>query len=81
MASTNPVIPVEKVCEVIKSISAMGVWGTVTLNFEDGGVTKIIDNFVWKASDADKAGFVMGPSEQIKKPHPPAAKKRIVIRA
>jgi hypothetical protein len=80
MANLNPAIPIEKVCEVIKGISAMGVWGTFTLNFEDGNVTKVIDNFVWKAGESETVGFVTGPSEQIKKLHP-AVKKRMVIKA
>jgi hypothetical protein len=80
MANANPVIPIEKVCDVIKGVSAMGVWGSITFNFQDGEVTQINDNFIWKAGDIEKSGFVTGPSEQIKKLHP-AVKKRMVIRA
>jgi len=79
MANSNPAIPIEKVCEVIKSISAMGVWGTITLNFEEGGVTKLIDNFIWKAGESEGQGFVIGPSEQIKKLKP-ISKGRMVIK-
>jgi len=76
VANSNPSIPIEKVCEVIKSVSSMGVWGSITFNFQDGEVTQITDNFFWKAADLEKGDFVTGPSEQIKKPH-----KRIVVRA
>jgi hypothetical protein len=79
MANANPVIPIEKVCDVLKSISAMGVWGTITFNFQEGEVTQINDNFVWKAGELEKPDFVTGPLEQIKKLHP-SVKKRMVIR-
>jgi hypothetical protein len=80
MANTNPVIPIEKVCDAMRSLSEMGIWGAITFNFEAGGVTKITDNFVWKAGDVEDCS-ITGPSEVIKKMLPAAKKKRMVIRA
>jgi len=79
MANSSQTIPIDKVCEVIKSMSAMGVWGTFTLNFEEGNVTKLLDNFIWKAGESEEPGFVIGPSEQIKKLKP-ISKGRMVIK-
>jgi len=80
LSTVNPAIPIDKVCEAIRNIAAMGVWGTFTLNFEAGEITKITDGFVWKAGDVERNGGITGPSDAIKKTLP-AIKKRMVIRA
>ena len=81
MPNVNPAIPTDKVCEAIRSISAMGVWGTLTLNFEAGDITKITDGFVWKPGEVEANGGITGPSEVIKKTLPPILVKRKMARS
>jgi hypothetical protein len=57
----------------------MGVWGGVLLNFEEGHVTKIIDEFVWTGSDVNSD--FSGPSHAIKAALPQSTTRRkLVIR-
>ena len=77
MANTNTAIPIEKVCNAVKELSAMGVWGPLTLNFEDGAITKISDGFIWKALDLEE-GNITGAAEVLKKTLP--IKKKFTIR-
>jgi hypothetical protein len=58
----------------------MGVWGGVLLNFEEGHITKIIDEFVWTGNDLDSD--FSSPSHAIKAALPQStARKKLVIRA
>jgi hypothetical protein len=76
----NPEIPLQKVQEYFEKISKMGVWGGVLVNFEEGRITKIIDELVWTGSDADDD--FSGPSHAIKAALPQSTtKKKLVIRA
>jgi hypothetical protein len=76
----NPEIPLPKVQEYFEKVSKMGVWGGVLINFEEGRITKIIEEFVWTGNDAD-VDF-LGPSHAIKAALPQSTtKKKLVIRA
>ncbi|GHU65008.1 hypothetical protein FACS189447_03170 [Spirochaetia bacterium] len=79
MAKGSAPIPISRVNDLIEKISTMGVWGSVTLCFEEGNVTKIVDDFVWTAADMSKD--MAAPSEAIKRILPSSTtKKRMVIR-
>jgi len=81
MSDKNPRIPLDNVCNAIERISGMEVWGSLTLCFEGGNVTKIIDNFMWTANDAEKGAGLTDPAEVIKRTLPSSiTKKKLVVR-
>ena len=74
---SNKNIPIEKVCDVIKKMADLGVWGSVTLCFDDGNVTKIVDNLVWTARDSERGHNPSDPSEIIKAAIP---QRKMIVR-
>jgi hypothetical protein len=73
-------IPLSKVQEYFEKVSKMGVWGGVLVNFEEGSITKIIEEFVWTGNDADSD--FSSPSHAIKAAlSQSTTKKKLVIRA
>jgi hypothetical protein len=72
-------IPLSKVQDFLEKVSKMGIWGGVLINFEEGRITKIIEEFVWTGNDSDSD--FLGPSHAIKADLPKSVtKKKLVIR-
>lgn len=79
--SGQKAISTDKVCEAIRHISKMEIWGSFTLCFEGGNVTKMIDNFIWTANEVEKGDNLTDPSEVLKRTLPSAiSTKKLVVR-
>jgi hypothetical protein len=72
-------IPLSKLYDYLEMAAKTGVWGGLLINFEEGRVTKIIEEFVWTGNDI--GNDFLGPSRAIKMPPPRSvAKKKLVVK-
>jgi hypothetical protein len=81
MAQKSREIPISKVKNLIEKLSEMGVWGSLSLSFEDGEVKKIIEDFIWTGNEDSSEVDFSGAAGAIKSIiRPTTTKKKLVIR-